>query len=284
MPAFKVQTKTMFRPSIFLDTFQESFRNKMFLFFFIVASLIVGSIGLALNMDVVNGVMRGVTFFGNDLRVPAFTVKQWVENLQSGLAMVIGTFGLFLALMATSTLFPTMLQKGSIDLLLCRPIPRWRVITARFLGGASIMAFNAAYLFIGVWAVLGLKAGVWNNSFPLSTILVIFAFVVLFSVVMIVSVITENGPAGLLAAFSMLIFSPVLAAHERITPAFSSELYRQVFRSLYWVLPKSAETIGAMRSLILERPLDINWVVGTSATFALVCYVATMVYFTRKDY
>ena len=274
----------MFRPGIFLDTFQESFRNKMFLFFFIVASLIVGSIGLALNMDVVNGVMRGMTFFGSELRVPAFSVKQWVESFQSGLAMFVGTFGLFLALMATSTLFPLMLQKGSIDLLLCRPIPRWRLITARFAGGASIMAFNAAYLFLGVWTVLGLKSSVWNHGFPESTILAIFAFVVLFSVVMIVSVTTESGPAGLLAATTLLVFSPVLAAHEQITPAFSSELYRRIFRTLYWVLPKSAETIGAMRHLIIERPLELNWVVGTSFIFALVCYIGTVVYFTRKDY
>jgi len=274
----------MFRPGIFTDTFQESFRNKMFLFFFLVATLIVGSIGLALNMDVVNGVMRGVTFFGGELRVPAFTVKQWVENFQTGLAMVIGTFGMFLALMATSTLFAQMLQKGSIDLLLCRPIPRWRVITARFVGGVAIMAFNAVYLFLGVWAVLGLKSGIWNNGFPLSTILAIFGFVILFSVVMAVSVTSESGPAGLLAASTMLMFSPILAAHDRITPAFSSELYRRVFRTLYWVLPKSAETIGAMRRLIVEQPLDINYVVGTSLAFALVCYVVTVVYFTRKDY
>src|SRR5215510_1628075 len=133
----------MIRPGIFIDTFQESFRNKMFLFFFVASSLVVGSIGLAMNMDVVNGVMTGVTFFGNELRVPAFTVKQWVENLQSGLAMFIGTVGLFLALMATSTLFPAILQKGSVELLLCRPIARWKLITARFLGGAAIMTFNA---------------------------------------------------------------------------------------------------------------------------------------------
>ena len=269
---------------IFLDTFLESFRNKSFLFFFIVATLIVGSIGLALNMDIVNGVMRGVTFFGNELRIPAFTAQQWVQNLQAGLAMLIGTFGLFLALMATSTLFPTMLQKGSIDLLLCRPIPRWRIITARFLGGAAIMAFNAAYLFVGVWAVLGFKSDVWNNAFPLSSLLVVFAFIVLFSVVMISSVITENGASGLLTAFTLLIFSPVLAAHEHITPTFSSELYRKIFRSMYWILPKSAETISAMRRLILNRPLDIDWVVGSSALFALACYVGTVIYFERKDY
>src|SRR5438094_8250292 len=100
----------MFRPGVFLDTFQESFRNKMFLFFFIVASLIVGSIGLALNMDVVNGVMRGVTFFGSELRVPAFTVKQWVESFQAGLPMVIGNFGFFMSLMATWTLFRQLLR------------------------------------------------------------------------------------------------------------------------------------------------------------------------------
>jgi ABC-type transport system involved in multi-copper enzyme maturation permease subunit len=101
---------------------------------------------------------------------------------------------------------------------------------------------------------------------------------------MMASVITENAPSGLLTGYTLLMFSPVLAAHERITPAFSNELYRRVFRSMYWVVPKSAETIGAMRRLIMDRPLDINWVVGTSLAFAILCYVITMVYFTRKDY
>jgi len=41
-----------------------------------------------------------------------------------------------------------------------------------------------------------------------------------------------------------------------------------VLRSLYWVLSKSAETISAMRRLILNRPLDINWVVGTSPQYS----------------
>ena len=84
--------------------------------------------------------------------------------------------------------------------------------------------------------------------------------------------------------FPAYTVSPVLAAHEQITPALSSELYRRVFRSMYWIVPKSAETIGAMRRLITERPLELNWVVGTSFAFALVCYIATVIYFTRKDY
>jgi ABC-type transport system involved in multi-copper enzyme maturation permease subunit len=274
----------MFRAGVFLDTFLESFRNKMFLFFFVISTLIVGSIGLFLNMDAVNGVMQGVEFLGNEIRVPAFTVQRWVQTLQAGLAMLVATVGLFLALMATSTLFPQMLQKGSIDLLLCRPVSRWRIATARFAGGIGIMAFNAAYLFVGVWLVLGLKSDVWNGGFPLSTFLAIFAFVVLFSVVMMVSVITESSPAGALAAYTILIFSPLLAAHERITPAFSNELYRQIFRSLYWWLPKSAETIGAMRRLILGQPLELGWIVSTSFVYALACYIVTIVYFTRKDY
>ena len=274
----------MIRPGVFLDTFQESFRNKMFLFFFVVSTLVVGSISLFLNMDVVDGVMRGVEFLGNEIRVPRFTVQQWVQTLQAGLAIMIATIGMFLALMATSTLFPQMLQKGSVDLLLCRPISRWRIITARFIGGVCIMAVNAAYLFLGVWLVLGYKSDIWTRGFPLSTFLAIFGFVVLFSVVMMVSVMTESSPAGLLAGYTILMFSPVLAAHERITPAFSNELYREVFRSLYWTLPKSAETIGAMRRLILSQPLELGWIVGTSLAYALACYIVTVVYFTRKDY
>ena len=35
----------MLRPGIFTDTFAESFRNKMFLFFFVISSFCIGSIG-----------------------------------------------------------------------------------------------------------------------------------------------------------------------------------------------------------------------------------------------
>jgi ABC-type transport system involved in multi-copper enzyme maturation permease subunit len=257
----------------------------MFLLFFVVSSLVILSIGLALNMDIVNGVFQGATILGTELQLnPRMSLERFILQVQTGLAMLIATIGLFIALMATSTLFPQMLQKGSIDLLLCRPVARWRLITSRFLGGASIMAFNAIYLMVGVWLVLGLKSGIWVQGFPLSSLLVIFAFVVLFSLVMMASVISENAAVGLLVAYTLLMFSPVLAAHDRITPVFSKELYRQIFRFLYWIVPKSAETIGAMRRLILDRPLELQWVIGTSAAFAICCYVVTMVYFTRKDY
>src|SRR6266850_2818276 len=116
----------MLKPGVFIDTFQESFRNKMFLFFFVVSSLVIGTIGLALNMDIVSGVMQGVNILGNELQFNRkVTVAQFITNIQTGLAMLIAIIGMFLALMATSTLFAQMLQKGSIDLLLCRPVPRW---------------------------------------------------------------------------------------------------------------------------------------------------------------
>ena len=272
------------KPGVFLDTFEESFRNKMFLFFFLISSLIIGSIGLALNMDIVTGAITGVTFFGEELEIPQMTVQQFINAVQAGMATLIATIGLFLALMALSTLFPLMLQKGSIELILCRPAPRWRLMLARFLGGTAIMAINAAYLMIGVWLVLGYKSGIWNTGFPKSTILIVLAFIFLYSAVMVFSVMSENGPVGLLAGYAILMFSPILAAHERITPVFSKELYREMFRSLYWVLPKVAELIGAARSLIAGTPLEIEMVLATSALFAAGCFILTMIYFTRKDY
>jgi len=274
----------MMRPGIFTDTFLESFRNRMFLIFFIASSICVGSIALAMNMDIVNGVLQGYTVFGQQLNTRGLDVARFVQSIQAGLAMLISVVGLFLALMATSTLFPQMTQKGSIELLLCRPVSRWRIITGRFLGGAAIMAFNATYLFLGVWLVLGLKSGVWTRGFPWSTILVIFAFIVLFSVMMAASVATDNGVVGLLIAYVLVVFSPILAAHDRITPALSTELYRKIFRFLYWIVPKTAETIGAARRLILQQPLEIGIVVATSAAFAVACWVFTVVYFDRKDY
>ena len=272
------------RPGVFLDTFEESFRNKMFLFFFVVSSLIVGSIALALNMDIVSGAIQGVTFFGEELEIPSMTIEQFVNAVQSGMAMIISTIGLFLALMATATLFPLMVQKGSIELLLCRPAPRWQLVVARFFGGVAIMTFNAVYLMVGVWVVMGIKSGIWNTGFPLSTILIVIAFVFLYVIVTALSVMSENAAVGLLAGYAVLMFSPVLAAHERITPVLSTELYRDVFRSLYWVVPKIAELIGAMRRLISGTPMELTTALWTSSLFAAVCFLVTVIYFSRKDY
>ncbi len=80
------------------------------------------------------------------------------------------------------------------------------------------------------------------------------------------------------------MFSPVLASHERITPVLSTELYRDVFRSLYWVMPKIAELIGAMRRLISGRPMELTTVMWTSTLFAAACFAVTVIYFSRKDY
>ena len=194
------------KPGVFLDTFEESFRNKMFLFFFIVSSLIVGSIALALNMDIVSGVIQGVTFFGEELEIREMPLERFVNAVQSGMAMIISTIGLFLALMATATLFPMMIQQGSIELLLCRPVPRWRLVVARFTGGVAIMAANAVYLMVGVWVVMGVKSGIWNTGFPLSTILIVIAFIFLYVVVMALSVMSENAAVGLLAGYAILMF------------------------------------------------------------------------------
>lgn len=272
------------RPGVFLDTFEESFRNNMFAFFFVISTLIIGSIGLALNMDIVTGAIQGVTFFGEELGIPSMTVEQFINAVQVGMAMLVSILGVFLGLMATSTLFPLMLQKGSIELLLCRPVPRWRLITARYLGGVAIMAGNAVYLMTGVWVVLGIKSGIWNTGFPLSTILIIIAFTFLFAAVMAVCVVTENGPSGLLAGYTILMFSPVLAAHERITPAFSQEMYREVFRTLYWTFPKVAEMIGAARDLIAGTPLELGTALLTSALFTAACFTITVIYFSKRDY
>lgn len=146
------------------------------------------------------------------------------------------------------------------------------------------MALNTIYLMVGVWVMLGLKSGIWNTGFPISSIFIVIAFIFLYATVMMFSVITENGPAGLLAGYALLIFSPVLAAHEQITPVFSRELYRQVFRSLYWVMPKVAETIGATRSMISGTPLELGTVLATSTLFAAGSFLATVIYFLKRDY
>ena len=113
----------------------------------------------------------------------------------------------------------------------------------------------------------GCQVGHLEHGVPDVGLLIIVAFVFLYAVVMTLSVMTENAPIGLLGSCAVLMFSPVLAAHEQITPVLSRELYRDIFRSMYWVFPKIAELIGAVRSLIVGTPLGIGTGLWTSALF-----------------
>ena len=141
-------------------TFRESLAKKTFLAFLAISTLTCLLFIFALNLDIVDGVTSSVSLFGKDTGARV-GLKEIVLTVESVIAMFLFTGGVFMSLFATSNLIPSLLQPGSVDLLISKPMSRVQILAGRFLGAVAIVAFNVFYLVIFSWLILFLKTGLW---------------------------------------------------------------------------------------------------------------------------
>ena len=139
-------------------------------------------------------ITRGETaldFYYGPWRVEVFsqrggTHQQFSQMLTSQLPVYFDKFvmsiGLLIAILVTANMIPDMLEPGSLNLLLSKPIFRWGLYVSKFIGGCVFIALCASYLFLGVWSWMGLALGVWDRAMLLSIPLYVLVFAIYFSI------------------------------------------------------------------------------------------------------
>jgi len=113
------------------------------------------------------------------------------------------SIGLAIAIVVTASIIPETFEAGSLNLLLSKPISRWGLFVAKFIGGCVFISICATYLFAGIWLWLGLALGVWENAILLSIVLYIIVFGIYFSVSAFVGLVFRST---ILAIMVTLLF------------------------------------------------------------------------------
>ena len=98
------------------------------------------------------------------------------------------SIGLFIAILVTANIIPETFLPGSLNLLLSKPISRWGLLVAKFIGGLAFVSLCACYLFLGVWIWLGICMGIWDPAILWSIPMYIIVFAIYFSVSTLVGV------------------------------------------------------------------------------------------------
>ncbi|HXX93302.1 MAG TPA: ABC transporter permease subunit, partial [Planctomycetota bacterium] len=118
---------------------------------------------------------------------------EMVYLIEIGLAeFLAGWVGLLVAVVVTAGSVPSLLRKGTIDLLLARPIRRPVLLVARFAGGCLFVFLVAVLIIGGCWLAISIRTGHWNFYFPLTILTLTFFFAVLYSVSVLVGVLTRS--------------------------------------------------------------------------------------------
>ena len=113
-----------------------------------------------------------------------------------------------LALISTAGLFPNFIAKGAVDLVVARPISRMRLFITQYAAGLLFVTLQITVFSVASFLVIGLRGGAWEAGLFLAIPLVVCFFSYLFSVCVLLGLLTRSTVASLLLTllFWLLLF------------------------------------------------------------------------------
>ena len=121
-------------------------------------------------------------------------------------------------------------------------------------------------------------------GFLLSAFFTVFIFAVLLSVLVLCGVLWDSAAIGIMAAFAMMVITPILAQKSTLERLLDSEWSRDVVRVLYYVLPKTSDISLIIRHLILGQAIDSWMPVWSTALFGVAVLGAGLWRFERRSF
>ena len=129
-----------------------------------------------------------------------------------------GTMAILVGLIITAFFVPNMLRKGSVDLLISKPIGRTPLLVYKYVGGLTFMFLVSAFTVGGIWFALALRSGYWDPSFLIAIPLLTLSFAVLYAVSTLTAVVTRSAIAAMLLsvgfAFFLFVFGQIKGAYD----------------------------------------------------------------------
>lgn len=263
------------------DTFREAFARKIFWGLFGLSTLMILFFLFIMRIDIVEGATATLTLFGRERQTD---VNRLVNDTYGGIATFLYTWGMALAVFASSGLIPSVLEPGRIELILSKPVSRAHILLGRFAGNVAVVALNSAYLVLGVWTILGIKTGIWGVRFLWAILTTVFIFAVLLAVVVLIGVLFESAALATMITVGLMIISPILAQTSTMMRLLSSETARDIWRALYHALPKVYDIGRITLDLVRSQPVGSLQPVYTSAVFGAAVLGWALFHFSRRDF
>ena len=115
----------------------------------------------------------------------------------------------------TAFFVPNMLRKGTVDMLLVKPIHRTTLLLYKYVGGLTFVFLNALVAVGGVYVVIGLRTGVCGRRTAGAHPGITFYFAVFYSVSVLFGVLTRSPIVPILITLAVYPFSGPWAGHTR---------------------------------------------------------------------
>jgi ABC-type transport system involved in multi-copper enzyme maturation permease subunit len=268
--------------ALIADTFQEARARWLFWGLFGLSTLLILIFLFVLKIDLVAG---AISIMGIQSTTQAVTIRNFVLKSYSFISIFLYIWGTLLAIFASSGLIPSVLEPGRIALLLSKPVARPVLILGRYAGNLLIVALNHIYLVGAIWIIIGLKTHLWELRFLLAIPTCLFIFGVLLCVVTLIGVISESAAFSVMITVATIVVSAILAQRQWMMKLLSSEWSRDLWQTLYWIVPKFYDLATVMmQTIVFDRNLDWATPLWSSAAFAIVVLSGALFIFGKRDF
>lgn len=203
--------------AILRDGFRESLDRKMFWVVATMTLLIVVVMAcISFEPD------RIVLLFGV-WRIPADGFDATSEMgksqvlsvmIQFVMSTLLGWIGMMLMIIATADFFPSMMERGAIDVVLSKPLPRWVLFLFKYLGSLAFVLLQATLFVVLTFLVMGLRWNIWAPGYLVAIPLMVLLFSYIYCVSVYVGVVTRSTVAAILisiCAWAAYVLPPAAA-------------------------------------------------------------------------
>lgn len=186
--------------AIFYDAYRSVNAKRLFWIVLILSGMVVATFAL-LGIDAKGLVLAG---WHVPLPVPVTSADIPPGDFYKGLFAKLGIrywlawIATILALISTAGIFPDLIASGAIDLVVSKPIGRLRLFITQYLAGLLFVTLQVGVFSVASFLVIGLRGGVWEPGLFVAVPIVVCLFSYLFSVCVLVGIVTRSTVAALL--------------------------------------------------------------------------------------
>ena len=195
--------------AMLLDAYRELNHRKLFWITLVISVLVVAAFAMVANNE------NGITILAWEIDVPllstdVISTANFYKLMFSALGMNIwlGWIATILAIISTASIFPEFIGSGSIDLMLSKPIGRFRLFLTKYVTGLLFVTLQVTVFTVAAILVIGIRGGEWIFGLLFAIPLMVLFFSYLFCIQAVVGMWTRSVIASIIAVaiFWMICF------------------------------------------------------------------------------
>jgi ABC-type transport system involved in multi-copper enzyme maturation permease subunit len=185
--------------ALFIDAYRELSAKKLFWVTLVLSGLVVVAFGIVGIND------KGLTLLWWEFPLPLLNSKTIAPAMfykfvfaEFGVPVWLAWVAGVLALISTASIIPDFIAGGAVELTLSKPIGRARLFLTKFLTGLLFVTLQVGLFTGACFLVIGIRGGSWEWGLWLAVPIVLLMFSYLFSVSVLVGLLTRSTIAALL--------------------------------------------------------------------------------------